>query len=178
MGDSLSAAYNISIEQSWPQLFQQKLVAALNQSQVVNASISGETSNGGLERLESLLNQHRPTHLILELGGNDGLRGYKFRQTQDNLEAMIRKALSRDIRVLLIGVRLPPNLGMVYNQRFQLIFSQLAEQHPIEYLPRFLEGIAADRPEYMQADGIHPTAVAQPLLADRVFTAFQSSYLK
>jgi acyl-CoA thioesterase-1 len=176
MGDSLSAAYNISLEQSWPVLFQQKLQSIAPQSTLINASISGETSGGGAERLEALLNQHQPTHLILELGGNDGLRGYKFNQTRQHLASMITLAQQRGIQVLMIGVRLPPNLGPLYNQRFQLIFEQLTEQFSITYLPRFLEGIAADRPEYMQQDGIHPTALAQPLLADKVFNLFQNAY--
>lgn len=178
MGDSLSAAYNISIQQSWPVLFTQQLKTLLPNSEVINASISGETSLGGEERLPALLQQHKPSHLVLELGGNDGLRGYKFSQTQQALQSMIEMAQQQQINVLLIGVRLPPNLGPVYNQRFQKIYQQLAAQQSIAYLPKFLQGIAADKPEYMQADGIHPTAIAQPLLADKVFNAFKSNYLQ
>ena len=178
MGDSLSAAYNISIEQSWPHLFEQRLQALNSRHKVINASISGETSAGGVERLADLLDQHRPTHMILELGGNDGLRGYKFEQTEQNLSTMIELALQQDIKILLIGVRLPPNLGPVYNQRFQRIYESLAEQFEVTFLPRFLEGVAADRDEYMQADGLHPTALAQPLLADRVFNSFSSSFIQ
>lgn len=176
LGDSLSAAHNIAIEQSWPVLFQQKLKSLDQQNQLINASISGETTAGGVERLQGLLDQHRPTHLILELGGNDGLRGYKFSQTQQNLQAMIDMATRQNIKVLLIGVRLPPNLGPVYNRRFQQIYQQLAEQLPVSYLPEFLQGIAADKAEYMQQDGIHPTALAQPLLAERVFKVFTSQF--
>jgi acyl-CoA thioesterase-1 len=173
MGDSLSAAYNISIDQSWPYLFQQKLISKHDQHLVVNASISGETSVGGAQRLESLLQKHQPTHLILELGGNDGLRGFRFEQTRNNLDRMIEMSLQRDIKVLLIGVRLPPNLGPVYNARFQRVFESLSSDYEeVVYLPRFLEGIAADKPEYMQDDGIHPTALAQPLLSERVFDVF------
>jgi len=177
LGDSLSAAHNISIEQSWPELFRDKLQAIAADSKMVNASISGETSGGGLERLPALLERHQPSHLILELGGNDGLRGYKFSQTRQNLSAIISLALEQNINVMLIGVRLPPNLGLLYNQRFQQIFEQLAEQFPVAYLARFLEGVAADKPEYMQQDGIHPTALAQPLLANKVFSIFQNHYL-
>ncbi len=173
LGDSLSAAYNISIEQSWPVIFYQQMKKINNQNLVINASISGETTAGGVERLPALLSQHKPTHLILELGGNDGLRGYKFKQTSANLKAMIGMAQRQDIKILLIGVRLPPNLGPVYNRRFQLIFKNLADSLSISYLPRFLQGIAASRPEYMQQDGIHPTALAQPLLAEKIFTAIQ-----
>lgn len=178
MGDSLSAAYNIAMEQSWPVLFEQKLQREETSYQVVNASISGETSEGGLERLPALLKLHQPTHMILELGGNDGLRGFKFSQTRENLQNMIKMALDRNIKVLLIGVRMPPNLGPVYNRRFQQTFEQLAQQNEIAYLPRFLEGVAASKAELMQADGIHPTALAQPLLAEKVFKAFSKSYLK
>lgn len=178
LGDSLSAAYNISIEQSWPVLFQHKLKSIDPQNKVINASISGETTAGGEERLGALLDQHKPSHMILELGGNDGLRGFKFKQTQQSLKNIIDMAQQQNIEVLMIGVRLPPNMGPVYNQRFQQIFEQLASQFKIVYLPQFLQGIAAAKAEYMQQDGIHPTAVAQPLLADKVFNVFKSNYLQ
>lgn len=176
LGDSLSAAHNITIEQSWPVLFQEKLKTLNKDNQLINASISGETTEGGLERLQGLLDQHKPTHLILELGGNDGLRGYKFDQTQRNLQTMIEIAIRQNIKVMLIGIRLPPNLGPVYIRRFVQIYQQLADRFPVIYLPNFLQGIAADKPEYMQPDGIHPTALAQPLLAERVFKVFTSQF--
>lgn len=178
MGDSLSAAHNISIQQSWPVLFEQKILRLNPDSKVLNASISGETSAGGKNRLAELLSRFNPTHLILELGGNDGLRGYKFNQTYQNLTEMIEMSLEKKIKILLIGVRMPPNLGPVYNQRFQNIYQSIAETQPVAYLPQFLQGIAADKPEYMQADGIHPTELAQPLLSDRVFSAFSNRLLK
>ena len=168
MGDSLSAAYNMAIEQSWPALMQNQLNRQNTGVKVINASISGETSIGGLERLPALLDKHQPQFMVLELGGNDGLRGYKFSQTRANLASMIRLAHEADAKVLLIGVRLPPNLGPVYNQRFQQMYQQLAEEFAVAFIPRFLEGIAASDPAYMQADGIHPTSLAQPILADRV----------
>ncbi len=145
---------------------------------MINASISGETTVGGEERLSGLLEQHKPAYMIVELGGNDGLRGFKFKQTKQSLKSIIETALQQNIKVLMIGVRLPPNLGPVYNQRFQQIYEQLASQLPVVYLPRFLEGIAATKPEYMQEDGIHPTEIAQPLLADKVFNIFKSNYLQ
>ncbi len=178
MGDSLSAAYNISMEHSWPVIFQQKLKSAEPQSEVINASISGETTLGGVERLMALLDKHKPSHMILELGGNDGLRGFKFKQTKQALQTMIDMAQNQQIEVLMIGVRLPPNLGPVYNRRFQLIYQQLADQLDITYLPRFLEGVAAGNPDWMQQDGIHPTVLAQPFLADKVFSLFSSNYLQ
>ncbi|MCP4075892.1 MAG: arylesterase [Gammaproteobacteria bacterium] len=178
MGDSLSAAYNISMEKSWPVIFQHKLKSVESQSEVINASISGETTLGGAERLTTLLDQHKPSHMILELGGNDGLRGFKFKQTKQALETMISMAQNQKVKVLMIGVRLPPNLGPVYNRRFQQIYQQLADQLDIVYLPRFLEGVAAANPEWMQQDGIHPTVLAQPFLANKVFSLFSSSYLQ
>ncbi len=140
---------------------------------VINASISGETTDGGLQRLPALLKKYQPDILVLELGGNDGLRGYKFSRAKKNLARMIELALAQKTQVLLIGVRMSPNLGPLYNRRFQKIFESLARQYAIAYLPRFLQGIAADKPEYMQADGIHPTALAQPLLAQRVLQAIR-----
>ena len=147
-------------------------------AEVINASISGETTAGAYERLAALLDLHKPSHLILELGGNDGLRGYKFKQTQQNLENIIELLAKQNIKVLLIGVRLPPNLGPVYNQKFQQIYEQIASSSHVVYLPRFLHGVAADKAEYMQADGIHPTALAQPILSKKVFDVFQQNFLQ
>ena len=171
LGDSLSAAYNIPIEKSWPRLFDSNIRSSYPQTSVINASISGETTFGGIQRLEKLLSKHKPTHLIIELGGNDGLRGFKFSQTADNLNRMIVMARKQDIMVMLIGVRLPPNLGAAYNQRFQNIFDSVSNQHEIYYLPKFLEGVAAGTAGLMQNDGIHPTVEAQPILAEKVSSA-------
>ncbi len=173
LGDSLSAAYNIPIEQSWPELFRTNMRASYPQSSVINASISGETTFGGVQRLAQLLDKHAPSHLIIELGGNDGLRGLNFTQSTENLNAMVTQAQRLDVSVLLIGVRMPPNFGVAYNARFEQIFKSITAQHEIHYLPRFLEGVAASKPRLMQNDGIHPTAEAQPILADKVFDAMQ-----
>lgn len=113
---------------------------------------------------------NQPTHLIIELGGNDGLRGLGFEQSTENLQQMVQLAAARSITVLLIGVRMPPNFGAAYNARFQQIFESTADEFEIHYLARFLDGIAASDPALMQADGIHPTAIAQPLLAQKVET--------
>ncbi len=165
LGDSLSAAYRMPVEKSWPALLQQSLPSV----DIVNASISGETTVGGRARLPELLKRHRPDIVILELGGNDGLRGYRFTQTRDNLAAMIEMARQAGARVLLVGLRLPPNLGPAYNRRFRKIYSDLAAQYDVAFLPRFLEGVAdADEPGLMQGDGIHPTERAQPLLAEKI----------
>ncbi len=168
LGDSLSAAHNIPVKDSWPQLFSHNIRSSFPQSSVTNASISGETTYGGLQRLPDLLAEQRFTHLIIELGGNDGLRGLDFGQTTDNLGQMVELAQQQQVTVLLIGVRMPPNLGVAYNNRFQKIYENVVAQYVIYYLPRFLEGIAASDPALMQADGIHPTRLAQPLLAQKV----------
>jgi len=174
LGDSLSAAHNIPIEKSWPSLFTTNIRARYPDSSVNNASISGETTFGGLQRLPDLLERVQPNLLIIELGGNDGLRGLKFQQTTENLNQMTSMALAQNIDVLLVGVDLPPNLGPVYNQRFQKIFETVSSTHQIAYLPKFLDGVAAAEAKYMQADGIHPTAVAQPILAKKILIAVRS----
>ncbi|MCP4392598.1 MAG: arylesterase [Gammaproteobacteria bacterium] len=168
LGDSLSAAHNIPLDQGWPQLFSNNIRSSFPQTSVINASISGETTFGGLQRLPQLLQQHEPSHLIIELGGNDGLRGLGFKQSTDNLRQMVQLAEARGIAVLLIGVRMPPNFGAAYNARFQQVFENVAGEFAIHYLPRFMDGVAASDPALMQADGIHPTAIAQPLLAKKV----------
>jgi acyl-CoA thioesterase-1 len=168
LGDSLSAAHNIPVDRGWAQLFANNIGSKFPQTSVANASISGETTFGGLQRLPRLLDEHSPTHLIIELGGNDGLRGLPFDQSTENLRQMVRLAQERGVVVLLIGVRMPPNFGAAYNTRFQQVFEAVAREFDIHYLSRFLEGVAASDPELMQADGIHPTELAQPILARRV----------
>ncbi|MFT6372472.1 MAG: acyl-CoA thioesterase-1 [Gammaproteobacteria bacterium] len=172
LGDSLSAAHNIAIDQSWPALFSTNIGVRFPQTRVINASISGETTFGGVSRLPNLLMQHQPSHLIIELGGNDGLQGLNFEQTTANLNRMLKMANAQNIATIMIGVRMPPNLGAAYNQRFQAIFETVASQNETYYLPKFLEGVAASDPALMQSDGIHPTALAQPILAKKVFDAF------
>ncbi len=170
LGDSLSAAHNIPLDRGWAQLFSNNIRSSFPQTSVTNASISGETTFGGLQRLPQLLQQHRPSHLIIELGGNDGLRGLGFDQSTDNLRQMVQLAEAEGITVLLIGVRMPPNLGAAYNARFQQVFEKIAAEFEIHYLPKFLDGVAASEPALMQEDGIHPSAIAQPLLAQKVET--------
>ena len=177
LGDSLSAAHNIPVDQGWTQLFSTNIGASFAHSSVINASISGETTYGGLQRLPDLLQQHQPSHLIIELGGNDGLRGLGFDQSTDNLRQMVRLAEARGATVLLIGVRMPPNFGAAYNARFQQIFDKVNTEFDIHYLPHFLEDVAASDPALMQEDGIHPTALAQPILAQKV-TSVMAEILK
>ena len=171
LGDSLSAAYNISMAESWPVLMQQKLGATHPEIKVINASISGETSGGGLKRLPALLKKHLPDYVIVELGGNDGLRGQSFKTLKSNLNRIIELSKQQQSKVLLISVRMPPNLGPIYNRRFQQAFEQVQQKHQVAYLPRFLEGVAASDKELMLADGIHPSAKAQPILANKVYQA-------
>ena len=170
LGDSLSAAYNMPVDQGWVHLFRSNIGSSFPQTTVTNASISGETTFGGLQRLPGLLDTHAPSHLIIELGGNDGLRGLNFNQSADNLRRMVSMARERDIEVLVVGVRMPPNFGAAYNARFQQIFENVTAESGVHYLPRFLEGVAASDPALMQSDGIHPTARAQPILAQKIET--------
>jgi acyl-CoA thioesterase-1 len=171
LGDSLSAAHNIAIDESWPALFRHNIGVRYPQTRVINASISGETTFGGVSRLARLLTKHRPSHLIVELGGNDGLQGLNLKQTTANLNRMLSMANEQNIATMMIGVRMPPNLGAAYNQRFQAVYENVASQNDTYYLPKFLKGIAVSDPALMQSDGIHPTALAQPVLAEKIFNA-------
>jgi acyl-CoA thioesterase-1 len=168
LGDSLSAAYGIGAEQGWPALLEERLQRDGYAYRVVNASISGDTSASGLSRLPAALEQHRPAVLILELGANDGLRGLSPDQIEHNLIAMIEMARSQGVRVLLAGMRLPPNYGPTYTHRFRDLYSNLARRYQVSLIPFLLDGVAAHR-ELMQEDGLHPTAKAQPLVLENVW---------
>lgn len=172
LGDSLSDAYNIKIQSSWPALLQKKFIAEKSDHLIINASISGETTFGAKNRIDKLLAQHQPHIIIIELGGNDGLRGLNFNHSFNNLAYIIQAAKHQQVKVLLVGVRLPPNLGKRYNQLFQQMYSNLQTQEQVNYLPTFLKGIA-ENAALMQQDGIHPTAEAQPLLQQKVWQALQ-----
>lgn len=167
MGDSLSAAYNIKIQSSWPYLLQKSLDQLNKNTKIINASISGETTFGGKNRINALLEQHKPQIVIIELGGNDGLRGLNMAISQQNIESMIQAAQNNQAKVLLIGVRLPPNLGQRYNEKFQTMYQSISNNKKVHYLDRFLSGVAEHK-ELMQKDGIHPVAKAQPVLKDKV----------
>ncbi len=167
-GDSLSAAYGMPPEQGWVAALAKRLAGRTTPWQVVNTSLSGETTAGGSARLADALDLHRPAVVILELGGNDGLRGLALKQTRDNLQEMIRKIQMHGARVLLLGMRLPPNYGPVYTRRFQSIFDDLARDRELAYVPFFLEGVATDT-ALMQADGIHPRAEAQSRLLENIW---------
>ncbi len=167
-GDSLSAAYGMPRAAGWVALLEQRLLTGKAGYQVVNASVSGETTAGGLTRLPALLASHRPQLLILALGANDGLRGLPLLQTERNLEAMITLAEKQGAKVLLIGMRLPPNYGAAYAGKFQTLFGEVAKKKKVRLLPFLLEGIAT-QPAHFQTDGLHPTAQAQTILLDTVW---------
>lgn len=168
LGDSLSAAHNIAVAASWPQLLAQRLIEREPPLELVNASISGETTSAGLARLPELLAQHAPRLLILELGANDGLRGLPLAQIRDNLATMMDLADDAGARVLLLGLELPVNYGPQYRDGLRAIYDELAEEKDAGLLPFLLDGVALDA-SLMQPDGLHPTAAAQPRLLDNVW---------
>ncbi|MEX1213412.1 arylesterase [Saccharospirillum sp.] len=168
MGDSLSAGYGMPLEATWVTLLEQQLDQGDTDFTVINASISGETSRGGLERLPALLDQYEPDIMILELGANDGLRGFQIPQISRNLSDMINLAQQSGAKVILLGIRLPPNFGSRYTEPFFEQYATLANQHEVLYLPFMLEGVAQYR-ELMQDDGLHPTDEAQPIILDNVW---------
>lgn len=164
-GDSLSAGYGIAVEESWPSLLQHELKRERHKFSVVNASISGETTLGGRQRIAKALQQHRPAIVILELGANDGLRGSSTADIEANLNGIIGQATRSGAKVLLVGMRLPPNYGKSYTLQFQNVFSRLAKKHGLRFLPFLLENVA---PEEFQADNLHPVAAAQPKIMRNV----------
>ena len=170
LGDSLSAAYGLPAGSGWVDLLQARLARERPGWRVVNASISGETSHGARRRLPALLAQHRPALVIIELGGNDGLRGLSLAALRDNLLAMTRAAQAEGAKVLLAGMHLPPNLGPAYTQTFHATFQEVARQTGAALLPFLLADIAT-REGLMQSDGIHPTAEAQPLILENLWPA-------
>src|SRR4030042_493718 len=168
VGDSLSAGYGIEMRNGWVTLLQQRLIKKGYPHAVVNASISGDTTAGGRARLPAALDRHRPRIVILELGGNDGLRGLSLRETRANLDALIQAAPSAGAQVLLVGIHLPPNYGPEFTRQFHAIYSELARAHDTALVPFLLEGVAL-APGLMHPDGIHPRAAAQPRLLDNVW---------
>lgn len=171
-GDSLSAGYGIAVNESWPALLGERLKQKGKPYTVVNASISGETSAGGRARFATALQQARPAIVILELGANDGLEGLPVAEMQANLDAMIKAAKQHKSRVLLVGIRLPPNYGKDYTQSFETAFHTLARREKVALLPFLLEPIALDATAF-QADGLHPIAAVQPKLLDHVWQALE-----
>jgi acyl-CoA thioesterase-1 len=172
VGDSLSAAYGIPRNRGWVALLEERLKREHGDYSVVNASISGETSSGGRARFAKLLERHRPAIVILELGANDGLRGLPVKEISTNLSAMIRDAQASRARVVLVGMRMPPNYGEDYAKAFESVFSDLAKTHKTALVPFLLEDFA-EKPDFFLPDRIHPSAEAQPLMLERVWRALK-----
>lgn len=164
-GDSLSAGYGIARDDSWANLLQQELKRSHPRFEVVNASISGETTSGGLRRIGQALQQHAPAVVILELGANDGLRGGSIADTENNLNKIIEQIQKAHARVLLLGMQLPPNYGLEYTRQFRELYPRLAKKHGIALLPFMLEGV---KPDQFQADNLHPNAQAQPAIMQHI----------
>ena len=169
-GDSLSAAYGLSQDAGWATLLQARLKQKGMDYTVVNASISGETTSGGAARMAGALRAHLPKVVILALGANDGLRGLPLAQMRANLGQMLRASKSAGSRVLLVGMRLPPNYGEAYTRQFAQVYTDLAHEYRTAFGPFLLEGVA-DRRELFQADNLHPVAEAQPMILDNVWKA-------
>ena len=164
-GDSLSAAYGIPREAGWVNLLQQELQRSYPQYKVINTSITGETTTGGLQRISAALRQHQPVIVILELGANDGLRGEPIAGIEARLTALIKQARKARAKVLLLGMQLPPNYGADYAAHFKALYPKLAQRYPVALVPFFLEGVAPDK---FQADNLHPTAQAQPHILQNI----------
>jgi acyl-CoA thioesterase-1 len=168
VGDSLSSGYGLKDEQSWVAMLRERLDAEAYGYDVVNASIAGDTSSGGLARLPRLLEEHSPAVVVIELGGNDGLRGQPVETLRANLAKMIELSLQRGARVLLAGIQLPPNYGPAYTHALAAVYPELAKQYGVTLVEFLLDGVAL-HPELMQHDGIHPNAAGQKVVFENVW---------
>lgn len=171
VGDSLSAEYGLKRGEGWVSLLSKRIADQRIAASVVNASISGDTTSGGRSRLPALLAQHKPTHVILELGGNDALRGLPLKSTEDNLNQMTRASQAAGAKVLLVGMQVPPNYGGDYTRKFEELFQTVATSNKAALVPFLLKGVAdvQEAPALFQTDRIHPAAVAQPRMLDNVW---------
>jgi acyl-CoA thioesterase-1 len=171
VGDSLSAEYGLKRGEGWVPLLEKRLAEQKIAATVINASISGDTTAGGRARLAGLLSQHKPTHVVLELGGNDALRGLSLAGTEDNLMQMTKAAQAAGAQVLIVGIQVPPNYGSDYTRRFEAIFTKVASSTKAALVPFLLKGVAdgAEAATLFQPDRIHPTAAAQPRMLDNVW---------
>ena len=172
LGDSLSAGYGIGSNQGWVFLANQKLEQQGRNYRMVNASVTGDTTYNGLHRLPGLLSKYQPRIVILELGGNDGLRGMSLRQMENNLSQMIQQSTRAGAKVILAGMHIPPNYGKRYTEQFHAIYQKLADRHDISRIPFLLDSVG-DRAELMQSDGIHPSAQAQTIILDTVWQVLE-----
>ncbi len=173
-GDSLSAGYGIDVDQSWPALLQTRLRKEGYEYRVVNASISGETTEGGAQRISRALEQFTPRLVVLELGGNDGLRGFPPQRMRKNLETIIRSSRAAGARVVLLGIRIPTNYGARYTEAFEQVYRELAEEYELPWIEFFMDGVAQND-KLMQSDGIHPNAEAQTLLLDNAWPVIEQA---
>ncbi len=172
VGDSLSAGFGLAIHETWTSLLEQRITSNGHPHRVVNASISGDTTRGGLARLAGALERHTPSVVLIGLGGNDGLRGIPVTEIRRNLAEMIQISESAGARVLLAGVHIPPNYGPRYTESFHAIYHELAQEYGTGLVPFILEGVALDE-TLMQEDGIHPNAAAQAVIIDNVWRALE-----
>lgn len=172
-GDSLSAAYGIPQQQGWAALLQKKLMQQNLHYQVVNASISGETTSGGLNRLDAALKQTQPAIVILELGANDGLRGLPISQIHANLNDMIQKSKKSGAKVLMLGMKIPPNYGAKYTASFSDTYHKLSLHHKVPLVPFMLENVAA-KPQFIQSDGLHPNTLGQPIVLNNIWPQLEA----
>ena len=173
-GDSLSAGYGIDVDQSWATLLQSRLADQGYEYRVVNASVSGETTEGGVAGIEAALDSFRPVLVILELGGNDGLRGIPPARMEENLKKIVRASRASGAAVVMLGIRIPSNYGPRYREEFENAFRDVATICKIRWIEFFMEGIS-EHPELMQADGIHPNAAAQPRLLDNAWPIIRAA---
>ena len=173
-GDSLSAGFGVDVDQSWATLLQQRLEEQGYEHRVVNASISGETTEGGAAQIENAIRTFTPELIILELGGNDGLRGFPPARIRDNLRAIARKARESGADVVLLGIRIPTNYGARYTRQFEAVYSEVAGELDIDWIEFFMEGIALND-ELLQDDRIHPNAAAQPILLDNAWPVIRDT---
>jgi len=171
-GDSLSAAYGINYDKGWVTLLEQRLAAQDYDIEVINASISGNTTGNGLNRIKKDLAQHKPDLLILELGGNDGLRGQSLKRMQNNLETMIEISEQENVQVLLVAMRLPPSYGRRYTEAFAKVYPLVAEKYGVPLVKEFIDNIGVES-DLMQNDGIHPNEKGQPVLLDNIWPALK-----
>jgi len=176
-GDSLSAGYGIEVDQSWGSLLQARLKEQGYEHRVVNASISGETTEGGVTRIDSALSDFSPDLVILELGGNDGLRGFPPTRIEKNLEKVIVQAKSSGAAVILLGIRIPTNYGSRYSAEFEAVFRNVSERLNVQWIEFFMEGIALND-DLLQEDRIHPNASAQPMLLDNAWSIISATLQK
>ena len=167
LGDSISAGYGIEVDKGWVALLQKKLLAAKSNYSISNASISGDTSAGGLARIDPILTTDKPAIILLQLGANDGLRGLSPIQMKNNLAEIVHRAQKAGAKVILLGMKIPPNYGKRYVDMFYNVYPQLAKELDIPLVPFLLEDVALDK-DLMQADGLHPNAKAQPILANKI----------